>query len=323
MIVACGEALVDLVPRRDGCFVARPGGSPANVAVGLGRLGVAVAMLARLADDGFGRLLRAHLTDSRVDLSLAVPAGEPTTLAVVTLGPERGAEYTFYVTGSADGAWQPADLPPELPAGTACVHVSGSLALAVPAMGDTLEALLRQERSRRTLAFDPNLRPRLARDPAALRARLDRWIGLVDLVKISSDDLAWLTPGEPVESVAARWRERGPAVVVVTRGAAGVHALGPEGPVDLPGRQVRVADTVGAGDAFMSGLLAALAEGGALARDRLAALPAGPLAAALDQAQHVAALTCTRVGAEPPWRAELDADSGARPAAAPGRTADA
>ncbi|MFD1936854.1 carbohydrate kinase [Nonomuraea mangrovi] len=309
MIVSCGEALVDLVPRQDGeSYAARPGGSPANVAAGLGRLGVEVALLARIADDGFGRLLRAHLTDSRVDLSIAVRADEPTTLAVVTLGAQGAAEYAFYVEGSADGAWRPDQLPPELPGSACCVHVSGSLALAVPAMGDTLESLLLRERARRTLTLDPNLRPRLARDPALLRARLDRWIGLVDLVKVSSDDLAWLAPSEPVETVAARWRERGPALVVVTRGAAGVHALGPDGPVDLPARQVRVADTVGAGDAFMSGLLAALFRDDRLARDRLATIPVDTLTAALTYAQRVAALTCTRVGAEPPWRHEMDAE---------------
>lgn len=309
MIVSCGEALVDLVPRRDGDgYAARPGGSPANVAAGLGRLGVNVALLARIADDGFGRLLRAHLTDSHVDLSIAIPADEPTTLAVVTLGPQGAAEYTFYVEGSADGAWKSGQLPSKLPDGAACLHVSGSLALAVPGMGDTLESLLRRERTRRTLTFDPNLRPRLSRDPAQLRARLDRWITLVDLVKVSSDDLAWFAPGEPVEAVAARWRGRGPTLVVVTRGAAGVHALGPDGPVDLPAPRVRVADTVGAGDAFMSGLLAALDQGGRLARDRLATIPIDTLTAALAHAQRVAALTCTRVGAEPPWQRELDAE---------------
>lgn len=307
MIVACGEVLVDLVPRRDGDgYAARPGGSPANVAAGLGRLGVEVAMLARLADDGFGRLLRAHLAGSRVDLGMAIAAGEPTTLAVVTLGEEGGAEYTFYVDGCADGAWDPGQLPPDLGGNTECLHVSGSLALAVPTMGDTLETLLQREHPRLTVTFDPNLRPGLARYPARLRARLDHWVALADLVKVSSDDVGWLAPGEPVETVAARLRARGPALVVVTRGAAGVHALGPDGPVDLPARRVRVADTVGAGDAFMSGLLAALAWADRLSRDRLATIPTGTLTEALAFAQQVAAVTVTRVGAEPPWREELD-----------------
>ncbi|WP_336205573.1 carbohydrate kinase family protein [Nonomuraea sp. LPB2021202275-12-8] len=309
MIVVCGEALVDLVPLQDrGTYAARPGGSPANVSVGLGRLGIGVTLLSRIADDGFGRLLRAHLTDSRVDLSIAVSAREPTTLAVVTLDPAGGAEYVFYVEGSADGAWQPAELPGALPDSAVSLHVSGSLALAIPAMGDTLELLLRRERPRRTLTFDPNLRPQLARDPVRLRTRLDQWIAQMDVVKISSDDLAWLVPGEPIEAVAAHWHSRGPVLVVVTRGAEGVHAIGPAGPVDLPGSQVRVADTVGAGDAFMSGLLAALDRAGRLPRDRLAAIPAATLTSALAYAQQVAAITCTRTGSDPPWQGELNSE---------------
>lgn len=306
MIVSCGEALVDLVPHADRVtYTPRAGGSPANVAVGLGRLGVDVALLARIAADGFGRLLRTHLATSRVDLTIAVASDEPTTLAVVTLDPLGRAEYAFYVDGCADGAWRPAQLPAALPDRADALHVSGSLALAVPAMGDTLELLLRREHPRRTLTFDPNLRPGLARDPSGLRERLDHWIPLVDLVKVSSDDLAWLAPGEPVETIAARWQRRGPVLVVVTRGPDGVHAIGPDGPVDLAAEPVTVADTVGAGDACMSGLLAALDRAGRLSRDRLATIPADTLTAALAFAQHVAALTCTRVGADPPWEHEL------------------
>jgi fructokinase len=306
VIVVCGEALIDLVPHEGGtAYSPRPGGSPTNVAVGLGRLGIETALLARVSNDGFGRLLRAHLTRSHVDLVTAVSAKEPTTLAVVTLSPAGSAEYAFYVEGSTDGAWHPDDLPGALPDEAVALHVSGSLALAVAGMGDTLELLLRREWPLRTLTFDPNLRPGLARNPDHLRARLEEWIELTDLVKISSDDLAWLTPGEPVEDVAARWRGRGPALVVVTRGADGVHALGPEGSVDLPAEPIEVADTVGAGDAFMAGLLAALDAAGQLPRERLAALPAKTLAAVLKQALHVAAITCTRVGADPPWAKDL------------------
>jgi fructokinase len=306
MIVVCGEALIDLVPDESGAvYSPRPGGSPANVAVGLGRLGHNAALLARISNDGFGRLLRAHLTGSHVDLITTLPAREPTTLAVVTLDPSGSAEYAFYVDGSADGAWRSEDLPAALPEDAVALHVSGSLALAVPPMGDAIEELLRRERPLRTLTFDPNLRPRLARDPTLLRARLEEWIGLVDLVKISSDDLAWFTPDEPVEEVAANWLARGPALVVVTRGPDGVHAVGPEGAVDLPAEKIKVADTVGAGDAFMAGLLAALDESGALPRERLAALPAQTLTDALRYALHIAAITCTRVGANPPWKEEL------------------
>src|SRR4051812_19099668 len=137
MIVVCGEALIDLVPDEGGAaYSPRPGGSPANVAVGLGRLGLDAALLARISGDGFGRLLRNHLIESRVGLVTAVPALEPTTLAVVTLDEAGSAEYAFYVDGSADGAWHADHLPAALPAEAVALHVSGSLALAVPTMGD-------------------------------------------------------------------------------------------------------------------------------------------------------------------------------------------
>jgi fructokinase len=306
VIVVCGEALIDLVPDASGRYAARPGGSPANVAVGLGRLGVDVALLARLAADRFGGLLRSHLTGSRVNLELAVHSAEPTTLAVVHLDRAGGAGYDFYVDGCADGSWRVEELPDPLP-GNGALHVSGALALPVPAMGEAVDALLVRERSRRVVTFDPNVRPALMHDEAAVRARLDRWLALADLVKVSAEDAAWIAPGTPVESLARDWRDRGPALVVVTRGAEGVYALGPAGPVDLPGVPVDVVDTVGAGDAFMSGLLAALEDSGHLTRDGLAGLSAPDLTGALTFAQRVAAYTCTREGADPPWRSEFAA----------------
>lgn len=305
MIVVCGEALIDLVPLPSGAgYAARPGGSPANVAVGLGRLGVPVALLSRLAADPFGRLLAAHVESAHVDTGSVIASDEPSTLAVVTLDDEGKAEYAFYVEGAADGGWRTEDLPASLPEGAA-VHVSGSLALAVPSMGETLEALLLRERGSRLLALDPNVRPRLARDEAALRARLDRWVGLVDVLKVSEDDLDWISPGVTAAAAAERWLARGPKLVVVTRGGDGVHAHGPAGPLDLPGLPVDVVDTVGAGDAFMAGLLADLHDAGLLTVDGVAALGAAELERALAFAQQVAAETCRRAGADPPWRTEL------------------
>ena len=304
MIVVCGEALIDLVPLPGvpGGYSARPGGSPTNVAVGLGRLGVPVALLARLSGDPFGRLLAQHVRGAGVDDSLLIAAAEPTTLAVVTLDDVGGAEYAFYVDGATDGGWRTDDVPAALPPG-APLHVSGALALAVPSMGDAIEGLLRRERGQRLLALDPTVRPRLVRDEAAQRARLDRWIALVDLVKVSADDLAWLAPGVAVEDVAAQWLARGPGMVVVTRGVDGTHACTAGGTIDLPGMPVVVADTVGAGDAFMAGLLCALHESGDLVRGE----PPAPTAlrSALQFAQLVASITCARIGADPPWRAEL------------------
>jgi fructokinase len=305
MIVVCGEALIDLVPAGAGAsYEARPGGGPLNIAVGLGRLGVDVALLARLAPDRLGRQLREHVHGSRVALDLAITSTAPTTLAVLGLDAAGVAAYDFYIDGCADGGWRPDELPDELPPGAA-LQVSGSLALPVPAMAETLEALLTRERPQRVITFDPNIRPSLIGDAAAVRARLERWLGLADIVKASAEDLAWIAGDRPIDSVLREWRELGPTIVVVTRGPAGAYALGPAGPVDLPGAPVTVVDTVGAGDAFMSGLLAAFDGTGRLSRPALAGLTGDELTEALRFAQRVAGITCGRLGADPPWRDEL------------------
>jgi fructokinase len=304
VIVVAGEVLIDLVPDGAGGYRARPGGAPANVAVGLGRLGRDVAVLGRLASDRFGALLREHLLSSHVSLELMAHASAPTTLAVVHLDPAGVPAFDFYIDGCADGGWRVEELPATLPSGSA-LHLSGSLALPVQTMGEALAELVTRVRADRVISFDPNIRPSLIRDEAAVQARLRHWLGLADIVKASEADLAWIAPGQPIETVARNWRELGPTLVVVTRGEKGVHAAGPAGPIDLAGEPVKVVDTVGAGDAFMSGLLAALEQAGWLARPRLAGLGAAELTEALSYAQRVAAITCGRVGADPPWLREL------------------
>jgi fructokinase len=301
MIVVCGEALVDLVPAAGGGgYLARPGGSPANVAVGLGRLGVDVSLLTRLSTDYFGQLIRDHLTQSHVDLTLALPTAARTTVAMVTLSTAGDAGYTFGIDGGADDGWRPEELPAALP-DRAALHVSGALALAVPSMGATIGALLDRECGRRVITLDPNPRPALGGE----RSTLDRWLRRADIVKVSEEDLDWLCPGQTLAEVAHAWRAGGPALVVVTRGGDGVFADGPSGEVELAAPPVDLVDTVGAGDAFMSGLLAALDRAAMLDRDHLHALRVDELAAALRYAQRVAALTCTRVGADPPWLVDL------------------
>lgn len=321
MIVVCGETLIDLVPA-GGAYHAHPGGSPANVAVGLGRLGVDVSLLARLADDQFGQILRAHLRASNVGLDLIAVSAEPSTLAVVSLGAADAAEYDFYIDGCADGGWRPEGLPDTLPPGAA-LHVSGSLALPVESMAETVEVLLLRERPRRVISFDPNIRPLLIRDRPGVLQRLERWLGLADIIKVSAEDLGWVAPGRPIEAVAREWREMGPSLVVVTRGGQGVHAVGPAGSVDLAAEPITIVDTVGAGDSFMGGLLAALHEESLLHRAALGALTATQLTAGLTYAARVAAITCSRAGADPPWRHELVEQDAVAASRAAGQAASA
>lgn len=318
MIVSCGEALVDLLPRPEGQgggFTAKVGGGPFNVARTIGRLGHPAGYLGRLGDDAFGALLRAQLAADAVDLSYAVACADPTTLALAELDGAGSATYRFYAAAtSAPGLT--ADALPALRDDVRAV-VIGSLGLVLEPLATALETLAQREAGRRFVAVDPNVRPAAIPDEAAYRGRLDRVLAVADLVKVSDADLAWLEPdAAPVEAAAALQQRAPHALVVVTEGADGAFALDAAGAaVRVPAPSVAVVDTVGAGDSFLGGLLAFLAERDALvARSgRSGPSVAGPSVAgpvlreALAFAASVAARTCARAGAEPPWRAELDA----------------
>lgn len=312
MIAVCGEALIDLVDDGDGLFRAHPGGSPANVAVGLSRLEIPVALIARVSQDAFGRLLRAHLIDNGVDLRYLVTAAELSTLAVVSLDGAGVASYAFYANGTADWQWESGQLPAALPAEVVALH-SGSLALSIEPAASMVTELLRSERARGqvTISLDPNVRPAFEDDQAAARRRVERQVGLADVVKASAEDLAWLAPGESPSHVARRWQELGPKIVIVTLGETGALAVGPNGQeINRSSPPVELVDTVGAGDAFTAGLLAAMERNellGAPNRSALAALSAETLATVIDEAALVAAITCSRRGADSPTRDQVRA----------------
>jgi fructokinase len=308
VVAVAGEALVDFVPGGEGLFRAAPGGSPANVAVGLARQEVPARLLARIADDLLGHRLRAHLDGNGVDLSFAVRAAEPTSLAIVAVGRDGVVEYDFRVEGTADWQWADHELAGALDGEVVALH-AGSIALTMPPGADVLQRLLAGARNDKTVSYDPNCRPLLMGSPDAVRGRIEALVGLADVVKASADDLAWLLPGRAPEQVAESWLARGPALVVITLGPAGlVAATRQTGVLRRPGRAVEVVDTVGAGDACMAALLAGLHRRdllGASRRPALQAIDAPTLTALTDEAVLAAALTCTRPGADPPTAAEL------------------
>lgn len=305
MIVVCGEALIDLVPDDPSGerWTAIPGGSAANVAVALSRLEVHAALLARISGDSFGRRLRANLLANGVDLSLAVDAPEQTSLAILELDEQGGAAYRFDLDGKADWQWRPDELPGVVPAHATAV-LAGSLALSLPPGGPVLEEFLARARPSATICVDPNVRPSVDRDLAALRASVARWCGLADLVKASSDDVEVLHPGADPEAVARQWLALGPAVVIVTLGAAGVLAVTADSTLRLSAPPTDVVDTVGAGDTFAAALLASLQGAGALG-GRLGGLGEDTLMTAIGYGLRAAAITCGRPGADPPRLAEL------------------
>lgn len=302
MIVVAGEALVDFTPHEVAGvtgYVAHPGGSPYNVAVGLGRLRVPTAFLGRVSSDHFGRLLRSHLANSGVSLELVSTAEEPTTLAFVHVGADE-PNYSFYAEGTADRMLRPEHVP-GLPASTALLHL-GSISLVLEPTASTLEDLLRREARRRVLSLDPNVRPGLIDDPERYRSRFRDWIDLVDIVKVSAADLAWLLPDTTASQAAAVWLEAGVVLVLVTSGADGSLAFTATASASAACPQVDVVDTVGAGDAFTAGALAHLHDNGWLSRERLATLSEAELEGVLAVSNEVAAATCTRAGADPPRR---------------------
>jgi fructokinase len=308
VVAVAGEVITDMVPAGGpGMFRAAPGGSPANVAVGLARLEVPVRLLARLSDDVLGRRLRRHLADNAVDLSHAVVAAEPSSLAIVVLADDGSAEYDFRVDGTADWQWTDDELGSALD-DVAALHV-GSLGLTTPPGGEVLRRLAVRARATATVTFDPNVRHLLMGSPEATMRIVDEVLAVADVVKASDEDIAWLAPDRTIVEVAADWVSRGPALVVITRGGDGAYAVGTAaGAVDRPGMAVDVVDTVGAGDSFMGALIAGLHRRGLLgagARETLRSLAGADVEALVDEAIEVSAITCSRQGADPPTADEI------------------
>lgn len=305
-MIIVGEALVDLVPEDDGRLDPRPGGSARNVAIAAARLGADVSYVGGLSRDGFGQRIRQELIAEGVDTSSAPEVDAPTPLAVVTLTADGDAEYRFHLEGTAALALQGDDLAALR--GDEPLHVSlGAVTLATPGIGDALVALLASHTA--LTSFDPNVRPAFLTDREADAQRVDAAVSVVDLVRCSDEDLALLHPDESPGEVAAAWLEAGAGAVVVTRGAAGAVAWTAAGEVHsdltLWDGDTDEGDTVGAGDTFGAGLLVALHERGITTRDDLLAMTVEDWEAVLAFAGRAAAITVTRRGADPPYRAEL------------------
>lgn len=318
LITCLGEGLMDLLPiTEDGATVGfrlAPGGSILNVAVGLARLGIPAAFAGKLADDFFGRQLRAYLAAEGVRLDLLTIARGHTTLAFVIppdAQPPAGAAdepaFTFYGDNAADTLLTPEELPPALFAETAALHL-GSISLLRGTTPRAARAAAERLRGHALLSLDPNIRPGLIADAPTYRATLGAFLAMADVLKLSLADVSWLEPdlvGADPLVVAAEFARRGPQVVALTLGGRGAALASRDGvQVSVPAPAVTLVDTVGAGDTFAAGLLSALVERGATTRARLQALTPVELAEALRWAATVAALACARPGANPPTRAE-------------------
>ena len=302
-ILAIGEALIDVVItyEQPDFPVEIPGGSPANVALTLGRLNRPVALATWIGLDERGRLIDFHMNDSDVHVTAASRGASHTSTALARLDESGAASYTF------DLEWAPT--PPIKVPPTAQILEAGSIsAIIEPGASAVLDALARG-REHALVCFDPNARPSIMGEPEAALASLERFIALADVVKVSDEDIEWLTGGAPIDEVVDRWLGMGPSLVVVTRGKHGSDVATASGlrftktPADVP-----VVDTVGAGDSFMGGIIDAMwgmGLRGGEARETLRTLPEEQVRAIIDRASAVSDVTVSRKGAKPPWAHEL------------------
>jgi len=298
MILCAGEALIDMLPREstagEDAFAPFPGGAVFNTAIALGRLGEQVGFFSGLSTDLFGMRLEAALEAAGVDHSACVRTGRPTTLAFVTLT-DGQAQYAFYDEGTAGRMLTPNDLP-TVKSGALFF---GGISLVGEPCGAAYEALMLREAAHTVTMIDPNIRPSFITDERAYRARIEGMMGAADVVKISDEDMGWL--GMDASAVL----DAGAQLVCVTEGAKGVTGFWRGGEVFVPAERAHVVDTVGAGDTFNAGLLAGLKRASLLDKAALASLDADALRPALQLGVRAAAVTVSRAGANPPWRAEL------------------
>lgn len=306
MILCCGEALIDMLPREtaegEAAFAPHAGGAVFNTAVALGRLGAQVGFLSGLSTDFFGDMLRQSLRAAHVDHGHSITSARPTTLAFVRLR-DGHASYAFYDENTAGRMIAPDDFP-QLPDDVEALFFGGISLISEPC-GSAYEELMRRETGRRLVMIDPNIRPGFVSDEAAYRARLERMIAMADIVKFSDEDLYWLEGEGDADALARMLLTRGPALVIVTRGENGATAMTVNSRIAVAAPPTIVSDTVGAGDTFNAGVLALLQERGLLDRAAIESVGEADLEAALSLGAAAAAVTVSRAGANPPWRHEL------------------
>jgi fructokinase len=304
-----GEALLDIVqPEPGGPYVARPGGGPLNIAVGLQRLGHDTHLLARLSTGALGATVLRYAEANGLDVSACVRTDKQATLAFATFDDQQRASYDFYVQGTADWGWTDDELS-RLPAAAQVLHTGSLATMLAPGAAALARLCVRlRDEGQRLLSFDPNVRPALAGDRAAAVAQVEAFVACAHVVKASDADLSWLYPDHDLHETLDHWVTLGPSFVVVTAGADGCQAITASGDkIEVAGERVAVVDTIGAGDAFAAGLLSGLLDAGLATPSALSTITAEVATAVLRRATLVAALTCQRPGVDPPTRGEYAA----------------
>ena len=292
-IWVCGEVLIDILPT--GPVV---GGGPANTAKALARLGHDVHFIDGISTDSFGKSARAELLNAGVNLDLALTSDKPTCTATVTLDTAGGASYEFLIDGTATFDFASSWLPDPYRYQPQVLHI-GTLVTMIEPGASALYDWAMAVAELAPIVFDPNIRPSVQPDRDLYEAAVEKWAALSAVIKVSDDDLAWLFPGQAIEDVANRWINDGAFLVVVTQGANGIMGYTSDGRVEVPGVKVDVVDTVGAGDTVGAIVVEAMLTYG------LVELRGELLRGVLARAAAAAAITCSRKGAQPPFKHEL------------------
>ncbi|MCO5732579.1 carbohydrate kinase [Rhizobium sp. SSA_523] len=306
MILCCGEALIDMLPREttrgENGFAPYAGGAIFNTAIALGRLGQPTGFFTGLSDDMMGDILRQTLKDSHVDARFCAISSRPTTIAFVKLV-DGQATYAFYDEGTAGRMLSREDLP-ELGSEIEAMHF-GAISLIPEPCGETYETLMAREYTRRVISFDPNIRPGFIKDKAKHHARVARMAAMSDIIKFSDEDLEWFGMEGDHDTLANYWLGQGAKLVVITRGAEGAIGYSQAEKVVVPSERVTVVDTVGAGDTFDAGILASLKRQNLLTKEQVANLSDQAIRDALTLGAKAAAVTVSRAGANPPFAHEI------------------
>jgi fructokinase len=289
-----GEALMDLIPIMGGDRVPMVGGGPANTAKAVARLGYSTYFIGGISSDAYGKAIEEELWRSGVDLSLVYRGDELTALAIATIDDNGFAKYEFELEGTAsfafDGSWLPVGEPE-------VIHVGSVATLIEPGATELLKWVSSKSVP---VIFDPNVRPSIERNWDIYRAAVERWIDVATIVKLSEDDLNWLY-GSGEKEVIEAWLKRGVSIVVLTRAEKGLRAYSKEFVVEVPAEPVNLVDSVGAGDTIGAVLVEGLLAYG------VAGMVGETLKSVLERAAKAAAITCSRAGANPPTREELEA----------------
>jgi fructokinase len=297
-IWVCGEVLIDLIPGSDGVRVPHVGGGPANTAKALARLGHDVQFIDGISSDQYGQMSRKELLDDEVKLDLALKSDKPTCTAEVTLAADGSGSYVFTIDGTATFDFSHSWLPDPSRYKPQVLHI-GTLVTVIEPGADVLYDWAIRVAEFAPIVYDPNIRPSVMGDRDRYQASVEKWAAISAVIKVSDDDVEWLYPGESVESVAQRWINDGTALVVITRGINGLLGVTADGSVEVPGVKIEVADTVGAGDTVGAIIVEAMIEKGILN------LTDEVLKATLHRAAVAAGITCSRKGAQPPYKHEL------------------